>query len=265
MIYGKIIGAVFGFLMAGPFGLIMGLVAGHFFDQGLSSLGDFQSPLQSNPRPNSRQRANVQVVFFDTNFQLMGHLAKADGRVSEDEIAHTETIIRHMGLNDSHRQQAIALFKRGSSSGFQLQQVMDNFKQHCGGYPLLQRTLLNFLISTALADGELHPAEQRILENCALQLGISSQKFQHMLNMAMGQQHFQQQSSHASLDDAYQALGVSPSNTDKEIKRAYRKLISENHPDKLIAQGVPEDMIKLATEKAQEIQGAYDSIKKARK
>jgi len=117
----------------------------------------------------------------------------------------------------------------------------------------------------AYADGELHAAEERILRECARQIGINDQQFEQLLHMASGQQHFHGgASSQASIDDAYEALGISKDATDKEVKRAYRKLMSQNHPDKLIAQGVPEDMIQLATQKSQDIQNAYELIKKSR-
>jgi DnaJ like chaperone protein len=92
-----------------------------------------------------------------------------------------------------------------------------------------------------------------------------------MLEMVLNQAHFSQgrqqynrQNSASALEDAYKALGVTKSNSDKEIKRAYRKLMSQYHPDKLIGQGLPEDMIAQATEQAKEIQVAYDLIKKQR-
>jgi DnaJ like chaperone protein len=90
-----------------------------------------------------------------------------------------------------------------------------------------------------------------------------------MLRMAQAQGHFHGSSGYgaqpgASLKDAYEALGIASDVDDKALKRAYRKLMSENHPDKLIAKGVPEDMIKLATERSQEIQAAYEMIKKSR-
>jgi DnaJ like chaperone protein len=87
--------------------------------------------------------------------------------------------------------------------------------------------------------------------------------------MAQAQEHFHGEQGFSpqpgtSLEDAYDALGVTPEVGDKDLKRAYRKLMSENHPDKLIAQGVPEDMVKLATERSQEIQAAYEMVRKAR-
>ena len=111
-------------------------------------------------------------------------------------------------------------------------------------------------------------AEQRTLDRIGHLLGFSHAHIAQLLRMAQAQGQFHQapgsQGSITRVEVAYEALGVEASATDAEIKRAYRKLISENHPDKLIAKGVPDAMIRLATEKSQEIQSAYEVIKKHR-
>jgi DnaJ like chaperone protein len=118
----------------------------------------------------------------------------------------------------------------------------------------------------ALADGHLHPAEETLLMDIAGRLGYGRDAFKRMMDMVLNQGHFSggQVSTAAALDDAYKALGVSKESADAEIKRAYRKLMSQYHPDKLMGQGLPEDMIAMATEQAKEIQVAYDMIKKSR-
>jgi DnaJ like chaperone protein len=137
----------------------------------------------------------------------------------------------------------------------------------------LRQVLLVYLTVMALADGKLDPAERQILEQIAGHLGYSRAEFNRILEMVLSQAHFssgQQQyrqpgrSSASDLEDAYKALGVSKEASNQEIKRAYRKLMSQYHPDKLTGQGVPEDMIAVATEQAKEIQVAYDLIKKQR-
>jgi DnaJ like chaperone protein len=132
--------------------------------------------------------------------------------------------------------------------------------------------LLTYLIVMALADGRIDDSEHRLLLEIAQQLRFSQTEFEQLLKMVLGQTQFgggsgrqtSQRSSASALSDAYQALGVQASDTDQQIKRAYRKLMSQHHPDKLMGQGVPEDMIQVATEKAKEIQLAYDLIKQQR-
>lgn len=135
-----------------------------------------------------------------------------------------------------------------------------------------------YLVRVGMADGSLHEQESALLRSIAQQLGYSSQSFEQLLGMLQGQDRFQggyyqQQTGSSSsssfrtaneLDAAYQALGMKKENSDSEIKKAYRRLVHEYHPDKLMGQGLPEEMIKEATERSQEIQTAYDIIKKSR-
>ena len=137
----------------------------------------------------------------------------------------------------------------------------------CGNTRNLKQMLLVYLSVMALADGHFHPAEEALLTDLAARLGYDQAAFRHMLDMVLNQTHFAgggKATTAAALDDAYKALGVTKDSTDAEIKRAYRKLMSQYHPDKLIGQGVPEDMIAMATEQAKEIQIAYDLVKKSR-
>jgi DnaJ like chaperone protein len=260
MYYGKIIGGIIGLLVLGPVGLILGLFVGHLFDNGLMQTLKFASP---------QNIARIKVSFFETSFLLLGNLAKADGRISQQEIDHTEAIISQMGLDAQQRKRAIELFQQGAAQEFQLEPAVSSFMETCRGQRQLCQTLLFFLISLALADHEIEAVEHEVLRRVAGLLGISSAQLEQMLRMAQAQGHFHGSSGFGappgtSLEDAYDALGVASSVDDKALKRAYRKLMSENHPDKLIAQGVPEDMIKLATERSQEIQAAYEMIKKSR-
>jgi DnaJ like chaperone protein len=260
MYYGKIIGGIIGLLVLGPIGLILGLFVGHMFDNGLMQTLKFASP---------QNIARIKHSFFETTFQLSGYLAKADGHISQQEVDHTEAIIGQMGLDSEHRKQAIVLFQRGASEDFQLQPTVASFMEICRGQRQLCQTLLFFLISLALADQKIDEAEHQALSTIANLLGFSPAQLEQMLRMAQAQGHFHGSSGYGaqpgtSLEDAYEALGVTSDVDDKTLKRAYRKLMSENHPDKLIAKGVPEDMIKLATERSQEIQAAYEMIKKSR-
>jgi len=127
--------------------------------------------------------------------------------------------------------------------------------------------LLVYLIVMALSDGRIDSSEERLLIDIARHLGYDETAFRQLLNMVLNQSHFAggQTTSVAALEDAYKAIGVSKENSDQEVKYAYRKLMSQYHPDKLIGQGLPKDMIAVATEQAQEVQVAYDLITKSRK
>lgn len=260
MIWGKLLGAIFGFFAAGPFGAVMGLVIGHFFDKGLAGL-------QGGMRPDPE----AEHVFFATVFTLMGQLAKADGRVSEAEIDGAETLMAELGLSAELRREAIDLFKRGAAPDFDMEPQLAKFLRHCAVHPGLRNLLFEYLVALALADGVLDAAEQELLRRISGHLGFHPAQFEQLLAMLRAQQRFYQRAGGAqqapqsdALADAYRALGVEPDADDRAVKAAFRRLMSQHHPDKLIAQGVPEEMVKMATAKTQEIQAAYALIERAR-
>lgn len=253
----KILGALSGFLVLGFIGLILGLIGGSFIDRLLA-----YGPGGVNPFNAARR----QSVFLETVFILMGKLAKADGRVSESEISHVEQFMQKLRMTREHRLQAIALFKQGTAKDYDIQPQLNQFLAACGYSPDLKQMLLVYLIIMALSDGHMNDAEEELLRAIAGRLGYPPEAFERLLDMVLNQMHFAAGgvNSADALDDAYRALGVSKDSTDEEIKRAYRKLMSQYHPDKLMGQGVPEDMIAVATEQAKEVQIAYDLIKKSR-
>jgi len=253
----KFIGFIAGYYFFGFFGALFGLFIGSFIDRIRVYGAGALNPLQN---------AHRQAVFLETLFISMGKLAKADGRVSQQEIDHTEAFMRKLGMTAEHRQQAIAWFKRGADPGFDIGPTYQRFMSVCGQTRNLKYVLLVYLIVMALADGELHPAEESVLFDIAGRVGYDRAMFQQLLDMVMNQSHFagEKPTSASALDDAYKALGVTKDSSDQEIKRAYRRQMSQYHPDKLIGQGLPEDMIAMATEQSKEIQRAYELIKKSR-
>ncbi|MBX2809860.1 MAG: co-chaperone DjlA [Cellvibrionaceae bacterium] len=263
---GKMIGGLLGFYSMGVFGGLLGLLIGHVFDSALRQYKENESPeaLQA-----------IKTTFFSTTFTLIGFLAKADGRVSQEEIDQTQQLMDKMGLTADHKREAIRLFKMGSAEDFKPEATLAEFKTVCGHKRQLRQMLIVYLINTALADGRFDQREESALIKIAEGLHFSHLAFDQLLRMLRAQSEFtgshrhrhkpNQQGAPAEIKQAYAALGVNASASHAEIKKAYRKLMSEYHPDKLMGQGVPEDMIKLATERSQEVQMAYDVIKKAQK
>ncbi|KAF0801998.1 dnaJ-like protein DjlA [Alcanivorax xiamenensis] len=270
---GKIIVGLLGMLVGGPIGLAVGVLIGHFLDRGVERVQSF-NPFRPY-RPGEKEQ--VQDALMSAVFSIMGHLAKADGQVSRTEIQHAEAVMARMQLNPEQRRHAIDCFNRGKAADFPLDATVTEFRQRIRQRRHLVLVFLEILLQTCLADGELKPEEERILIRVANGLGVPPDQFRQILNMLLAQARFagagggaggagsgQPGASRPSINEAYGVLGVEPSASNQEIKRAYRKLMSQHHPDKLAARGVPEEMIRMATEKTAEISKAYEMIKTAR-
>ncbi|MGV6858106.1 MAG: co-chaperone DjlA [bacterium] len=262
--WGKLLGGTFGYLLAGPLGALIGAALGHKFDKGLLA------NLRGQFEPGAQER--VQTAFFTALFSVMGHLAKADGRVSENEIELAKNIMQRMNLNEQMRETAIRLFNQGKQPEFSLDQVLDQFRQECHRRRNLMQMFVEILMHAAYADDNVHPAEHAVLERVRQKLGFSPQAFAHIEALVRNSRHFggggssgdQPVSPQAALREAYEILGAEQTASDGEIKRAYRRLMNQHHPDKLVAKGLPEEMIRLANEKTQEIREAYELVKKDR-
>jgi DnaJ like chaperone protein len=266
LIWGKIAGAIFGFAMGGWVGLIIGVLIGHYLDNGLKRAIEHDQ-FSFNYRPGNQ--AQIQTTFFTTVFSVMGHIAKADGRVSESEITIARNIMRQMQLNSEQEKTAIDLFTKGKAPDFPLEDAIDNFHKECHHNRNLERMFIEILLFAAYADGHMHDAERHIFFRICKRMGISEFEFRRLEKMVQAQQAFHgrrgaggaaQKPSRDMLNEAYDALGIDKSATDAEVKKAYRRQMNQHHPDKLVAKGLPEEMIKLANEKTQEIKSAYDTI-----
>jgi len=266
--WGKLVGGAFGFLLGGPLGAVMGAALGHSFDRGMGSLPD---GAEAGLGEGDRER--VQMAFFTATFSVLGNVAKADGKVSADEIRLAERVMDEMQLSPDMRRAAINLFNQGKTEGFPLAGVLAQFRQECHGRTTLIRLFLEIQLQAAYADGTLHVDEARLLQTICDQLGFSRQAFADIERMIRAEYGFrggpgggraQADTGRPSLSQAYDLLGVKKDASDAEIKRAYRRLLSQHHPDKLVSKGLPEEMMKVATQKTHEIRQAYEAITAAR-
>ncbi len=259
--WGKVIGGAFGFLLGGPLGALLGAAVGHGFDRGLR----IQDALESGS-----ETEQVQTAFFTATFSVMGHIAKADGRVSEDEIRAAQALMAHMRLDEHQRQVAIQLFHSGKAPDFPLDAVLDQYLSVCGRRRNVMRMFLEILVGAAMADGVLHDAERQVMEHVRARLGFRADELEQIIVMASAASHFRGRARSTPpprgnlLAEAYEVLGVDPSADDADVKRAYRRLMSQHHPDKLVSRGLPEEMMQIAKEKTQEIKAAYETIRTAR-
>lgn len=261
--YGKIAGGVLGLIVTGgnPIGAAVGAFIGHQFDRGLATGGGAAA---GRFGPAERQR-----VFFETTFRVMGALAKADGRVSEQEIQAARGVMHQMQLRPEDVRRAIDLFTEGKQPGADLDGQVQRFREVCGDQPQLVRAFLEVQFEIVLAKGSVTPAERAMLWRVAAGLGVGRVELAQLEAVLLARRHFRQdrprqEPTGTALADAYRALGVEPDATDKEIKTAYRRLMSQHHPDKLVAKGLPESMLEVAKERTREINAAYDLIKERR-
>lgn len=264
--WGKIAGAVFGYLVGGVLGAVLGFAVGHAFDRGVTGIES----------PRGGHRARVQEAFFHATFAVMGHVAKADGRVSKDEIEHAESVMRQMHLNETQRHEAMRRFNEGKQPDFDLQAVLHRFRRECRRRTTLVQMFIEIQLQAAYADGHMDAAEERVLLRVCHKLGIPEERFRLLERMLRGGPNERQQHAGGrgraepvgnggmSVDDAYEILGVSEDAGNDDVKKAYRKLMSEHHPDKLFAKGLPEEMVEAAKSKSQDIGRAYERIKDAR-
>ena len=253
---GKIIGALVGVMFLGPIGLAFGFIIGHLYD-----LGYFKAFAEIT---RGAAHTHTQQLFFNNTFKVMGYIAKSDGHVSEKEIHIAQTIMSKMGLNEAQRQEAIRLFSLGKQPQFNITQSLFEIRHACRMQPPLLQLFLDIQLQMASADGYLSAAKKSALDYICGQLGARGFQFNSNENTEQ-HYHYQQKARPSplfSIQEAYQVLGVTQQATPDEIKKAYRRLMSQNHPDKLIAKGLPPEMIQLATQKTQRIQKAYDEIRK---
>ncbi|MCW8826432.1 MAG: co-chaperone DjlA [Gammaproteobacteria bacterium] len=266
--WGKVLGGSFGFMFGGPLGAILGTVLGHRFDKGLEGIKD-QIPWHSG------DQERVQTAFFTATFSIMGHIAKADGVVTREEIALAQQLMAQMQLTADQKKTAINLFNEGKAPDFPLNDLLQQFRQECHRRKNLLRMFMEIQIQAAYADGSMAQSERELLLHISKQLGFSRIEFEHLDSLIRaarqfggGQQHYQPGQSAPTgaqqLKAAYELLDIPASSSDSEVKKAYRRMMNRHHPDKLVAKGLPEEMIKIATEKTQKIKEAYEMIKASR-
>jgi len=252
----KVIGAIIGFIWGGFFGLVLGIIIGHVVGRVLVKI--FRGGLV-------KHQVKVQRAFFEATFSVMGHLAKADGRVTEQEIQVARRVMQNMKLGEAATQQAMALFAQGKSADFDLDGVLLNLRR-VGGlrHRSLMQMFIEIQVSAGYADGNLALSERAVLLKLCEGLGFTAADLDRIELMVNAESHGNKVGGGLSLDDAYAMLSIKKRATDSEVKRAYRRLMSQHHPDKLEAKGLPKEMMKIAEEKTHEIRMAYEKVREER-
>lgn len=281
---GKVLGAGAGLAVGGPLGALVGAALGH----GVDRLGLLERRSERGPSGGPGRGGPARGGFLYPTFAVMGHLAKADGRVSEPEIALAESVMVRLQLSAQQRRAAIASFNEGKSPAFPLDRVLGALRQDATGRGVMLRLFLDIQFQMAYADGGPGTEQTRLLGHIARHLDISDALFSALDQMARfrrsstgagreragswtgrtrggpGAKQRPPAGARSGLAAAYAVLGVESTASETEVKRAYRRLLSKNHPDKLVSKGLPPEMLKLADEKTYQIRRAYETISRAR-
>lgn len=244
--FGKLMGGTIGLLFGGPLGAVAGATLGHFaFDK---AAGQAQYP-----RRGLNRTEQVQAAYFISLFSMLGKFAKIDGVVTRDELAVIERFLRQMGIAGPERDFAIGIFNDAKNSPYSLQDFAAQFYEVSGHQRALLYSFIDLLFQLALADGRVHPAEERAIDDIRRIFRISDTEFAGIQGRYV--------------DDAekyYTVLNCTAACTDEEIKKQYKKLAKDFHPDTIIAKGLPEEFVTFATKRFQDIQEAYEKIRKKR-
>lgn len=266
---GKIVGAIVGFLIFRGFvGAMVGAFIGHLYDQSAAQRrrGPGASPLEIGER------------FFTATFEVMGHVAKSDGRVSEAEIAAARQVMSDLRLDGAQIHAAIAYFTRGKSADFDLESTMQQLSAACARQPHLLRVFLEIQVRAALEGVDMQGPAKVAVQRVAELLDVSRLELAHMeAVLRIRREQFRANGSRGGsaggavppkssmrLDAAYQILEIDPKTSNADISKAYRRQLSKHHPDKLKANGLPDSMLEHAKQRTQQIIEAFELIKTAR-
>ena len=274
------IGGTIGMMIGGPLGAIAGGAIGHhLFDKQAGGArrvtgGPFGGAARGAYRGSrgteytagqsartgatgSSSRTNPveerQAAYFLALFSILGKIAKADGHITREEGEMVVSFLDRMRITGDQRQFAIRIFNEAKNSNYGPEDFARQFAQLTMGQSDLRSSMIDMLFQIALADKELHPAEERMIDTVAAILGIADAELASIRNRYVG-----------SSEHAYAVLGLSEEASDEEVKGAYRRLVQEYHPDRILSQGMPEEFVEYATQRFQEIQSAWETIKTRR-
>ncbi len=250
---GKAVGGIVGFATGGPIGSVLGLFLGHRLDQGLAARF---APGGFGTAPEAARQ-----LFFEVAFEVMGCVAKADGRVSEAEIRAARRVMHAMQLSPEQVQRAIECFTAGKGADYPLAERTGELARRLGDRRDLARAFVEIQMQTVLGAGGLGHTKRQLLWRVASTLGMGRVELAQIEALVRAQQIRNAADGAPQIEAAYRVLGVTSEASNDEVKTAYRRLMNQHHPDKLVARGLPKSMMTLAEQRTQEIRSAYERVK----
>lgn len=286
---GRIFGLLIGLFMPVPFGWLIGMFLGWVL---------YDKPRNQAIYAGQQfmfSKGHNEVMVFGT-FALLGYVARGDGSIKREQIALAENCMNMMRLTSEGRARAIAAFNRGKSNEFDLALEIENLNKVVAGNRIIISYILEILIQMALVDAKVEPEEHRRLCEIARSFGVGEALVDALIQARQSEMRFRQggfysggsqqgygyggdagqgydggssysgnaQADASKLADAYALLGVSADASWEEVRKAHKRLMLKYHPDRLKSQGIPEEMIRTYTDKAKDIQAAFDLIKRTR-
>jgi DnaJ like chaperone protein len=259
--FGSLIGSIIGFKFGGYLGLFLFAYLGY----------KAENWVMENMFGRVSRKQRIQKSYFEALFASLGKLAKADGVVTKDEIRKCESVMQQMRLDTKQRNRAIELFNIGKKPGSNIDPYLHNLMKESRGSYVVKQMFMDVMIEVAIAENNINQAELNFLISLCQLIRFPQNIFITLLrmrgfnvnngNQGQSRQNQSQQWQRKTSMSPYQTLGVSSSDSKAVIRRAYKKLMSQNHPDKLIAKGLPPEMIEIAKTKTQNIQAAWEEIK----
>ena len=227
---------------------------------------EYQQALEASDYTKS-----IQIAFFIATFAAMGRLSKSDGRIKDAEIKLASSVMDHLELNAEQKRIAIRLFNEGKQADFDIDVVLHRFYRNCRHRVSVLQIFMEIQLQAAVADARLNDIEEAMLLRMCKRLDISKAIYNRIKRRVNERKFGHFSANHnaplkpMSVTDANEMLGVSRKMDQQTVRTTYRRLLSQFHPDKMVARGCTPQEVEQATVRVQEIKQAYEIVCKARK
>ncbi len=246
---GKVVGGTIGFALGGPIGAVAGAAFGHTFDK-----KEELYLSEGGMSPNLSTDEQAQMTFFVAAFSMLAKLTKADGKVTDSEIASIEAFMtRDLNLDADGRNSAVNIFRQALNSPESFDAFALQFYRVFHMQPRIIELMMDVLFRVSVADGAISSQEEVLLQSAAGIFNIHAMDYEKIKARYV-----------KTVNKAYAVLKCDENASNEELKKSYRKLVSEYHPDKIASKGLPEEFTALASDKFREIQEAWESVKTER-